>query len=100
MQADRVARQIAFLIEADKLKRVLRRTPLVDSSRRENAAEHSWHLLLVALVLGEHARGKVDLFTVLQMLVIHDLVEIDAGGTFAYDLGRSSQQGRTRISCG
>jgi putative hydrolase of HD superfamily len=84
MDADRLQQQIAFLMEADKLKNVLRRTALTDSSRRENSAEHSWHLVLGAMVLREHA-GEVDLVRVLEMLAIHDLVEIDAGDTFAYD---------------
>lgn len=81
---DRLERQIAFLVEADKLKGVSRRTPLTDNSRRENSAEHSWHLMLAALALSEYAPG-VDLRRVLEMLAVHDLVEIDAGDTFAYD---------------
>jgi putative hydrolase of HD superfamily len=85
MSEDRLAQQIAFLIEADKLKRVIRRTPLVDSSRRENSAEHSWHLVVAAVVLREHAAEQIDLLRVLEMLAVHDLVEIDAGDTFAYD---------------
>jgi putative hydrolases of HD superfamily len=85
---DRLARQVAFLVEADKLKSILRRTPLVDASRQENSAEHSWHLLLTAMVLREHLAGAVkecDLVRALQLMVVHDLVEIDAGDTFAYD---------------
>jgi putative hydrolase of HD superfamily len=81
---DRLERQVAFLVEADKLKAVSRRTPLTDNSRRENSAEHSWHLMLAALALSEYAPG-VDLRRVLEMLAVHDLVEIDAGDTFAYD---------------
>jgi putative hydrolases of HD superfamily len=82
---DRLTQQIAFLIEADKLKHVLRRTPLGDSSRRENSAEHSWHLVVAAIVLLEHSTDRVNLLRVLEMLAVHDLVEIDAGDTFAYD---------------
>jgi putative hydrolase of HD superfamily len=85
--SDRLAQQIAFLIEADKLKAVLRRTPLTDASRLENSAEHSWHLVLAAVVMAEHASVEVDLLRVLEMLTMHDLVEIDAGDTFAYDAG-------------
>src|SRR5256885_14942459 len=85
MSIDRLARQIAFLVEADKLKTVLRRTPLVDRSRRENSAEHSWHLALAALALIEYAPPGVDVQRVLELVTIHDLVEIDAGDTFAYD---------------
>jgi len=85
MKDPRVAQQIDFLVQADRLKTVLRRTPLTDNSRLENSAEHSWHLALAALALGEHAPAGVDLSRVLQLVVIHDLVEIDAGDTFAYD---------------
>ncbi len=84
---DRAERQLAFLTDADRLKGVLRQTSLCDGSRRENSAEHSWHLALMAEVLAEHAEGAVDVARVIRMLVIHDLVEIDAGDTFAYDTG-------------
>jgi putative hydrolase of HD superfamily len=87
MSDDRLAQQIAFLIEADKLKQVLRRTPLTDASRPENSAEHSWHLVLAAMVMAEHLEATVDLLRVVEMLAVHDLVEIDAGDTFAYDAG-------------
>jgi 5'-deoxynucleotidase YfbR-like HD superfamily hydrolase len=83
--SDRLTQQIEFLIEADKLKQVLRRTPLADRSRRENSAEHSWHLILAAIVLREYSAAQIDLLRVLEMLAVHDLVEIDAGDTFAYD---------------
>jgi len=76
--------QIAFLLEADRLKTVLRQSTLTDRSRRENSAEHSWHLALMALVLAEYAPPGLDLQRVLAMLVLHDLVEIDAGDLFAY----------------
>jgi putative hydrolase of HD superfamily len=85
MADDRLAQQIAFLIQADRLKTILRRTPLTDNSRLENSAEHSWHLALAALALSEHAPSGVDIGRTLQLVVIHDLVEIDAGDTFAYD---------------
>jgi putative hydrolase of HD superfamily len=85
--SERLAQQIAFLLEADKLKAILRRTPLTDASRPENSAEHSWHLVLAAIVMAEHATMQVDLLRVLEMLTVHDLVEIDAGDTFAYDDG-------------
>jgi putative hydrolase of HD superfamily len=85
MPDDRLAQQIAFLVQADRLKTILRRTPLSDNSRLENSAEHSWHLALAALALGEYAPTGVDVGRVLQLVVIHDLVEIDAGDTFAYD---------------
>lgn len=72
-------------MELDKLKTVLRRTMLTDLSRRENSAEHSWHLTLMAVLLHEHACDGVDLLRVMKMLIVHDVVEIDAGDTFAYD---------------
>jgi putative hydrolase of HD superfamily len=81
----RLAAQLTFLLEADRLKLVERQTSVVGGSRRENTAEHSWHLALFALVLAEHADEPVDLHRVMAMVVLHDLVEIDAGDTFAYD---------------
>ena len=83
---DRLERQIAFVIEIDKLKGVLRRTILMDGSRQENAAEHSWHLAVMALLLSEYAvENNIDLFRVIKMLLIHDIIEIDAGDTYCYD---------------
>ena len=82
---DRLRRQLDFALAADRLKRVERRTLLVDGSRRENAAEHSWHLTLLALVLEEYSPSGLDRLRVLELLVVHDLVEVEAGDTFAYD---------------
>ena len=76
---DRVAAQLAFLTEADKLKSVLRGTTLCDGSRRENSGEHTWHIALYAMVLAEHAVRPVNIDRVIKMLLIHDIVEIDAG---------------------
>ena len=76
--------QVGFLLEADRLKTVLRQSTLTDRSRRENSAEHSWHLALMALVLAEHAPPGVDLSRVMAMVVLHDLVEIDAGDLSVY----------------
>ena len=84
-RSNRLERQIAFVVEADKLKQILRQTRLMDGSRRENSAEHSWHLALMALTLAEHAGAPVDLAHVVRLVLIHDLVEIDAGDTFCYD---------------
>jgi putative hydrolases of HD superfamily len=85
MTPDPIFQRIAFLIEADKLKTILRRTPLADASRLENSAEHSWHLALAAMVLAEYAPAGVNVARVLELVTIHDLVEVDAGDTFAYD---------------
>lgn len=85
MTTERLARQIAFIAEADKLKNIVRRTPLTDNSRQENSAEHSWHLAVAAMALHEYAPAGTDLLRVLELVTVHDLVEIDAGDTFAYD---------------
>lgn len=77
--------QIAFVKEIDKLKYIQRRTKLFHSDRRENDAEHSWHLAMMVVVLAEHANEPVDVLKVLKMVLIHDIVEIDAGDTFLYD---------------
>jgi len=76
---DRLARQIEFLREADQLKSVLRASSLIDGSRKENSAEHSWHIMLYALVLADQAGPDVNISRVLRMLLLHDIVEIDAG---------------------
>jgi putative hydrolases of HD superfamily len=76
---DRLTRQLSFVQEADRLKGVLRRTQLTDPPRRENSAEHSWHVAVMALALAEHAPAGTSIGTVVAMLVLHDLVEVDAG---------------------
>ncbi len=81
----RLEQQIRFILEIDKLKSVLRQTLLADSSRRENSAEHSWHLALMAVVFCEYANETVNLARVVKMLLVHDVVEVDAGDTFIYD---------------
>jgi len=82
----RLSRQIDFVREADRLKTVYRQTLLMDGSRYENDAEHSWHVCLMAALLHEHAGSTgVDLLRVLKMLLVHDIVEIDAGDTYCYD---------------
>lgn len=82
---DRLEEQLQFILEVDKVKNIFRQTYLADGKRRENDAEHSWHLALMAVLLKEYAPGEVDLKRVLPMVLIHDLVEIDAGDTYAYD---------------
>ena len=82
----RLKKQIDFIIEMDKIKQILRQNYLIDNSRRENDAEHSWHLALMAMILNEYSiKKEMDILKVMKMVIIHDLVEIDAGDTFAYD---------------
>ncbi|KIR01715.1 putative hydrolase [Lachnospiraceae bacterium TWA4] len=81
----RLKQQMAFILEVDKEKFIGRQTYLSDGSRKENDAEHAWHLAIMAMLLGEHANEKVDTLRVMSMVLIHDLVEIDAGDTYAYD---------------
>ena len=88
----RLADQFRFLIEADRLKTVIRGNRIADGSRRENTAEHSWHLALFAMVLSEHAVEPVDVWRVVQMLLLHDLVEIEAGDTPLYTTGDGATQ--------
>ena len=85
MNKPRLQQQMQFLTEADQIKSIFRRNRILNGDRHENDAEHSWQLALMAVVLSEHANPKVDLLHVVKMLLIHDLVEIDAGDTFAYD---------------
>jgi putative hydrolase of HD superfamily len=83
---ERLERQLAFLLEIDKLKRIERQTLITGSSRRENTAEHSWHLAVYAALLAEWSDQPIDLGRVLLLCLVHDIVEIDAGDTFAYDV--------------
>lgn len=92
---DRLARQVAFLLEADRLKSVVRRGYVADGSRHENSGEHSWTLALMAIVFAEHAAEPIDVGRVLRMVIVHDLVEIDAGDTYVYDdAGKATQAER------
>ena len=81
----RLEKQLSFIIEIDKVKNIFRQTYLSDKNRKENDAEHSWHIALMALLLKEYAEESVDVLKVMTMVLIHDLVEIDAGDTYAYD---------------
>lgn len=81
---DRLEAQLRFAVEVDRLKSILRQTRLVDGSRQENSAEHSWHVALLAALLAEHA-PCADVGRTMRMLLVHDVVEIDAGDTFCYD---------------
>jgi putative hydrolase of HD superfamily len=85
MQTDKLLKQISFIKEIDKLKYIQRKTKLFNSDRPENDAEHSWHLAMMTIVLAEHSDKPIDVLKVLKMVLIHDIVEIDAGDTFIYD---------------
>ena len=78
---DRLKEQIDFILEIDKMKEILRQNYLADGSARENDADHSWHLAMMALILSEYSNEKVDVTRVVPMVLTHDLVEIDAGDT-------------------
>ncbi len=97
--SDLIAQRIAFIKEADKLKTIIRRTQLMDGSRYENTAEHCWHVALMALTLIEYAPVQLDLPHVVRMLLVHDLVEIDAGDTFAFDAkGHETKEAREQAA--
>lgn len=81
----RLEQQLRFIVEIDKVKNIFRQTYLADAKRKENDAEHSWHIALMAYLLQEYAEEPVDVTKVMIMVLIHDLVEIDAGDTYAYD---------------
>ncbi|MCG7496118.1 HD domain-containing protein [Vibrio sp. Of7-15] len=95
---ERLEQQLTLLMELDKLKSVLRRTRVVSAEKRlENSAEHSWHVALMALLLEEHANEPVDITKVVKMLLLHDVVEIDAGDTFVYDVQASKDQAEREL---
>ncbi len=85
MKTDNLLQQINFIKEIDKIKYIERKTKLINSDRNENDAEHSWHLAMMTIVLAEHSDVPIDVLKVLKMVLIHDIVEIDAGDTFIYD---------------
>src|SRR6478609_8306603 len=85
MQTDNLLKQVSFIKEIDKLKYIQRKTKLFNSDRNENDAEHSWHLAMMTIVLAQHSDKQIDVLKVLKMVLIHDIVEIDAGDTFLYD---------------
>jgi putative hydrolase of HD superfamily len=96
---DRLLKQIEFIIEADKLKNILRRNYISDGSKRENDAEHSWYFSLVAMILSEYSNNTIDIQKVIKMSIIHDIIEIYAGDTFIYDeKAKESQKERERIA--
>lgn len=83
---DRLEKQLAFLMEIDRQKEIIRQTYLADGSRRESDAEHAWHLAVMCVILSEYANDTIDMAKTMKMLLVHDLVEIDAGDTYAYDV--------------
>lgn len=91
MISDNLVKQIEFIKEIDKIKYIQRRTKLFNSDRNENDAEHSWHLAMMAIVLSEYSDAKIDLLKVIKMVLIHDIVEIDAGDTFIYDQNKNHE---------
>jgi putative hydrolase of HD superfamily len=95
-QIQRLQQQIEFMMEIDKLKQISRKTILTNRSREENSAEHSWHIAMAVFLFSEYAQDKkIDLYRVIKMLLVHDLVEIDAGDTYCYDhQGRQDQSRR------
>lgn len=95
---ERLEKQLALVIELDKLKSILRRTRVKSAEGRlENSGEHSWHVALMAILMEEHANAPVDICRVMKMLLIHDVVEIDAGDTFVYDTAASQEQAKKEI---
>lgn len=97
MDRERLEKQFAFCREIDKEKQIGRQTYLADGSRKENDAEHAWHMAVMALLLSEYSNEEIDVFRTIRLLLIHDLVEIYAGDTFAYDeTAKRSQQERER----
>lgn len=92
MDMERLKKQMEFIVEVDKVKNIFRQTYLADRGRKENDAEHSWHLALMAVLLKEYSDEEVNLSKVVPMVLVHDLVEIDAGDTYAYDAAGAATQ--------
>lgn len=86
MEQNRLQKQMDFIVEMDKTKQIFRQTYLADGSRKENDAEHAWHLAIMAYLLREYSNQEIDIAKTMVMVLIHDLVEIDAGDTYAYDI--------------
>jgi putative hydrolases of HD superfamily len=96
---ERLLKQIDFLVEADKLKNILRRNYISDGSKRENDAEHSWYFSLAAMILSEYSNNTIDIQKVIKMAIIHDIVEVYAGDTFIYDeKAKETQKEREQIA--
>lgn len=99
MERERFEKQMAFILEADKEKNILRQTHLSGHGRQENDAEHAWHMAMMIYLLKEYANAPIDLAKTMMMALIHDIVEIDAGDTYAYDAaGMETQAERERLA--
>lgn len=99
MSSERLSQQIQFILEIDRLKQVLRQTKIMGGHRQENSAEHSWQLAVMALVLSEHANDPVNALHVVKMLLVHDVIEIDAGDTWSFDdAGYLDKEERERLA--
>ncbi|MFN2476891.1 MAG: HD domain-containing protein [Chthoniobacterales bacterium] len=94
---EKLQRQIAFLVETERLKGIVRKVSPIGVPRYENSAEHSWTLALMAVLLSEHSDTQIDLLHVMKMLLIHDLVEIDAGDTFCFDLVENATKAEREV---
>ena len=95
MEKERMEKQIDFILEADKEKNIFRQTHLSENGRRENDAEHAWHMAMMVYLLKEYANEEIDVARAMMMALIHDIVEIDAGDTYAYDpKGLETQKAR------
>ena len=92
MDKDRLEKQLAFILEADKEKNILRQTHITGGIRQENDAEHAWHMALMIYLLKEYSNEKIDVAKTMAMALIHDIVEIDAGDTYAYDAAMLADQ--------
>ena len=99
MITEDLLKQIEFIKEIDKIKYIQRKTKLFNSDRNENDAEHSWHLAMMAIVLSEYSDRKIDLLKVIKMVLMHDIVEIDAGDTFLYDKVKSHDNTEEEKKC-
>ncbi|SEA10232.1 putative hydrolases of HD superfamily [Lachnospiraceae bacterium NK3A20] len=98
-QLERLQRQFQFIREIDREKEIMRQTPLADNSRKEDDAEHAWHMAVMTLLLAEYSNEKIDVLHTVSMLLIHDLIEIYAGDTYAYDEeGRKTQKARETMA--
>ena len=97
LEQERLEKQIRFIVEVDKVKNIFRQTYLADGKRKENDAEHAWHMAVMTILLSEYANERIDVLKTVTMLLIHDIVEIDAGDTYAYDEeAKKTQKDRER----